>query len=99
MRSMRKNVQELPKRVAWRFRVSRRFFKGEFDKFEELDSFLMLVETERLGKHVSHLFNGRNVLQVDLLAGVDFADVVEAGINVLCARVLYVVLDVFEGRF
>lgn len=59
----------------------------------------MFAETRGFGEEVSRFFNCGDVLKVDLIVGINFANVVESSINVLGSGMFDVVLNVFEGGF
>ena len=75
------------------------FFEREWNELEKLDGFVVFGEAERLGKDVCCLFDSRDMPEINLIIGVNFADVMEAGVNVLRSRVLDVVFDMFESGF
>ena len=73
-------------------------FVRELNEFEKFDCFDVLVESERFCEDVGCLVNSGYVLKVNLICCINFANVVEARINVLCSGVLDIVLDVVESR-
>jgi len=70
--------------------------RRKLNEFEEFDGFSVLGKSEGFCEDVGSLVDCGDVLKINLICHINFANVVETCINMLCSCMFDIVLDVVE---